>query len=450
METLAEKIESVLGAVPQHKRDISPSATLFTQKTGDQTVRDRSIKIQHDFSSFFNSNLPNKLGFDFLNLAKSAGNGLCSINQNDFGIMIQKERAKIFNDGATPITWNSVSSFPAGKDITTAGTYFTPTTVFLPDYGEGGISFEQGAITENYLKPLSWSLYGRRTSENMIKRLTNTSIGGIDFQSQMVLANDLSSYFSNYHGTAIVTPRNNLERAYNDAAELDTAVSLGSAFNTAMYQETKHGRDMAYDFFLRIIELGEFDQENKRRNPFPNLPVPGGSYDLTNAASSQLIIDLQQKYPFHGNDAGLALFLDNSPPQIKSLMYLQAGSPGQGGTDYIADFVMMANRMSTSATMMANPSLYPEFIFKTQMINQVEVLAGYERSEQGKPLLKKPIWVKMKSSTSDVRIDLGSSSPAVLCRQVPYTNSELKVRRNENFELPTYGEFFLYSPGGTS
>ena len=438
METLAGKIESILGTVPM--REFAPGATLFTKKASNWAVRERSFKIQHDFSSIFNANLPNKLGFDFLNLAKSPYPGLCQISSNDFRSMITTERAKIFNDGTQPITWvgNANARIPAGNDNTTAGTYFTPTTVFLPDEDDSGILFNGTATARDYLKPLSWSLYGKRTSINMISALGSTTVRGANVAEQMVLANDLSSYFSNYHSTAIVTPRNNLEKAYSDVSA--GSPSLGSDFQKAIYSEVKHGRDMAYEFFLRIIQQAKFSQDNKRRMPAPGLPVPAGSYDLNDQASL-IVQGIRAEAPTTGM---LGILLDHSPPQIKSLMYINTAFQ-TAVTDYTpASSHLFVNTMLNTTNMMENPSSYAEFIFKTQMINQVEVLAGYERSGEDL-LLKKPIWMKMKSPVSDVR-NLLDPHENILCRQVPYTNSTLKVGRNENFELPTYGEFFLYFP----
>ena len=476
METLASKIEVVLGTVAVPRSGVDGNVISFVPKPADQSVKNRTFKIQHDFSEIFNANLQHKLGFDFLGLldletpsALGLPSQLLKINTAGYDRLITQEREKIFSSARPGVAWNSDTNLPQTDISNTEGTYFTPTTIYIPDE-EFGISINSETPSDDYLKPLSWSLYGKRTPADVVQRLgpgtwAKSLMDLGDDLADSILANDLASYFANNHSTVIVTSRDNKEeewgktlrvfakprtstRVESDSEEEGT----GDTFNRTMYQEIKRSRDVAYEFFLAMLQQTEFDPDNKQKVTKLQELITVDSYDLTNPRSKISRTKQRLQGRFLGS-VSMELLGDDLPQQVTSLVYRTSNNPdGDGVTatgDLYNDHTWDLYEKMTSQNIMNNRSLYPEFVFKTQIINQVEVLVGYDRAPplpgktEGELLLKKPRWKKIKTKAQDWRSQLAGGQQ-FLCRQVPYTNSTLMVKGNKNFELPTYGEFFMY------
>ena len=492
METLAEKIESILNITPPP--EIS-STVEFAQKPADKVIKDRSIKIQHEFSSIFNANLPNKLGFDYLQIAKSDIPGLCAISKSEFEGLVAQEMEKIFVDD---INYDlNYAPFGRGNAKSTSGTYFTPFHVYLPDR-ETHIDLTDTARSEDYLESLSWSLYGKRIDEDVLvrlgrgdygasliapgpgARLVPSSVNVADYArttKQSVLANSLASYFFDYHSAIVVDESmtslswwafvDNIRTPGTPGAvtRLRSGELWGDTYNKTMQAAARVERDKAYFFLLGLLQQTDFEQNNKRKIPMIKSVLSVEDYDLSSFASTQagLMVDkLYKRAMAMSRTAGgsftvargdILRMLESAPPQIKSLFAFTNSNNPSTYNQRTADLFNQA--ASNSTEMKKNPSAYPEFVFKTQMINQVDVLVGYEksrlwvddqgRSRGGELLLGKPIWKKMQSydgsASPPMLITSLNSNQNILCRQTSYTN--MLVEGTENFNLPTYGEFFL-------
>jgi hypothetical protein len=118
------------------------------------------------------------------------------------------------------------------------------------------------------------------------------------------------------------------------------------------------------------------------------------------------------------------------PNQLKSLMVDSANS---GEAKSLLD--------ATNKEPITDPETSPFFQINFSMINQIEVLTGYEKSTMR---IKNPIW---KTLTFDIWNKAVGS--ALLCRMKNLKLSFIGVGKYKGLEFPTYDEFFLLTPAET-
>lgn len=82
-----------------------------------------------------------------------------------------------------------------------------------------------------------------------------------------------------------------------------------------------------------------------------------------------------------------------------------------------------------------------EFAFDYSLLKTVQVLRGYEKDDEGRTLLKKPLWEPLT-----IEIYNQSKGNLLLCRLRSYENKVLGIRRMSELELPTYDEHFFIRP----
>mgnify|MGYP003992084487 FL=1 len=84
-----------------------------------------------------------------------------------------------------------------------------------------------------------------------------------------------------------------------------------------------------------------------------------------------------------------------------------------------------------------NPENEDMFRYKFQEIVEVQVLREYEKAIHGYSLML-PKWEKLTKEIYEQT--LGKN---LICRIVPYENSVMGIKRDKNYDLPTYDEYFI-------
>lgn len=76
-----------------------------------------------------------------------------------------------------------------------------------------------------------------------------------------------------------------------------------------------------------------------------------------------------------------------------------------------------------------------------EMLRQIEYFAGYEKSEEGGTMIKKPVWKLLTDERNNELI-----GKDILCRMVPYENTQLGILPNKGMETAVYDEYFILQP----
>ena len=90
------------------------------------------------------------------------------------------------------------------------------------------------------------------------------------------------------------------------------------------------------------------------------------------------------------------------------------------------------------------PLNIPTVALNYKMIKRVEILTGYEKDPDGRPLPKKPIW---KPFGPRVKAIMEKTNDIAVCRLVDYENIHFGVKKPKGYNLPTYNEYFIMKFG---
>jgi len=273
----------------------------------------------------------------------------------------------------------------------------------------------------------------------------------------LLLANDLASYFALYHNMLVerdahltIQPANPSKRnsakdsamstkhlpfvqnstivkprakAYRLLSEIINRIQFGKTKMPNISKINDYVKRENVDFLYSLTQ--DNNKPNTIRSSLADSAFDVGSFNTflntRNREDSGVIERENQIRQFVTN------LLENAPIQVKSLIA------------YTADPLLVSRQMQQvlSTDNLDNSFDYvSSFQYKTQVINQLEVLDGYGQNSEGNTMLKKPEWKPYKDA--DVR-----SERSYLCRIMPYVNEEYLVDRNKNYDLPTYDEYFI-------
>jgi len=485
METISNNLESIIGTIRSRERqeilneDGEIISIGFVEKQ-DPASKDRSYKIKNTPQAIFNANLMTNLGFDFLNttMAEQNEGGLNTISYTDYSTYAKQQYTNLFPSYNSSFQIVPLGGFLAGNtpgdDIkmgNTEGVFFSPYRIVMPG---GSVSLQDSNYeSSEFLKPVSYSLLKTRTNNNFLETL---GFGGEDspLANDKVLANDLSNYFSTYHSAEVVTPDIggeggfllNLQSQYPNGHSTDpNAASFADSYYKGLRKLSNQRRYISYEFYLDVLKESTSPDLNPRLLT-KNMSLDKSSFNLSDPNSSASLLISQAVAAREPPDDATARSYESSylrdvPPQTKTLLYYNvlAGSA--------------ASRLSTAARdffakIENDVTLYPEFMYRTQTINKMEHLAGYNvgvitnpnnprvtgmnASSSPRPpptpvlrvLLKQPNWKDslVRGSFKPEPFDHVGESYAPFCRSTAYVNNTVLLSRNSNYDLPTYDEYY--------
>ena len=447
METVASKISSILGVI--EKQMVVGS---IDQREGvvkkHIAAKNKTFKVKHGSSSFFNANLKQKLGFDFLDTTdlthpwQLIGNnlGLYQINSDYVVAQAIAEKVKFFGENMNMIPLSGaglVLSTPFRADET-SGTYFTPRVIVLPS--ERIITHGRNFNSKKFLKVVSFSLLKREpfdwTEISRILRAPSFTQNETFRQWRASLANDLAEYFNRYYNSVVVNP-DNIDAFSNRNAAWHKE-NHNAIFSTEMINE-QHAFAGMYGPYIKMIDTANFGSTKGSKISNQHEDKRSNLAELYNLAEVNKGIGKKLRDAFEGDVP--EDFLHNAPVQTKALLW--KASPTNTVESESPVFVEVT---STHATEF---DLGPAFEYTTQIINRIEVLVGYEREftaegvQTNKIMLNKPIWEPLNERGTN---HLEALSAPRLCRSIPYINDNYLITRNENYNLPTYDEYFIMVP----
>ena len=400
--------------------------------------------------------------------------------------------------GANPIDpnipWHSIQ--PTFNVRTTENTYFTPHTIVLPsDANPASLQYRLGNRIHTsqfrgsmpffeprmFLPIISRSLYGRPATSKtwLIDIIDGTGIPSMPLVNplhtsntdwtRVSTANDLASYFTLYHNVVI---------NWLNGSQLNPTPDFSSRDEGDRHYRGSRADDLfyrcaMYPTFAETIEQVEFDSVrsvSETRVLVPQIKEnrieKSNSYNLLNPTSkiSEMFRDLKGSDGItSATDVGKQLVLDNAPNQIKALIWNFGADGADANRPLSRGFA--APFMDVTVPENSDPAVYmdvgPAFDYTTQIINRMEGLTSYDLDRQtGQIFLNKPIWSPLNENarTGRTTINLLDAmvSPQIrntfgranlLCRSLSYSDEKYLIRRNKNYDLPVYDEYFITVPG---
>jgi len=408
----------------------------------------KSIKMNHEFANVFNSNIPDRLGFDFMGAA-AADNpslGLRQFTPDTFQEVVRKETLKIFETENSPINLNDVPI--AGSSLQQKDyTYFTPAKVFWntnmvqltqdnqTNGSEIGINAAAAHVPYGTLSNINMSALFLKT-ENPEYGFSRRPASRPTREPLRNLSHDIPADFlaQTQNLIAVVENEVTLPNDYPSDMPVESDLDdnpLASFVNRQQEQDASNGKaftlfqELCYDFIGNQQKKGSSKislNANTKTVGFYNTKNANGVGSLWNLATK--IIEL--------------------PNQIKALLKWN-DSAGGGGTFGISG-LQVSTFNSTSRTLLENDPfsdlenrVKSRYMF--ELIYTLEVLTGYEAADYGnnkEASIKGPRWEPLTRTIYNA-----ASSKLLLCRLRPYQNGEFRVEQNPNLDLPLLEEHFL-------
>ena len=462
MKSLESKIESILGVVYTNTTNTSTMGgtqrLTIHPKVKNISSANRLCKVSNVSDRSFNTNQHRDLGFDFL--GTTSGNfisqGLMSIPSTHITECAIREKNKFFKSDTEDLPAFLFPFWINNEGVGVVdGTYYTPRKIILPgidkDITSEG-SFDTNSVTNlqplDYLPAVPWSLINRGdlSIEYILNIMSSVSIAmkeaAENNEQRSVLSNHLATYFANFYNAIVVSDSDNSIAGAGNISRSDGGDIYYRGMG-ATDQIQKAGMYGAFVDFLNTIQsnnssdelISKIDMKNKSDNVSYYYDIARGTTEK-NTIREQL-----QNLP---NDSTRVEFVRQAPVQTKALIYSVDGFSVSPINDSFRSIIDTSDQSQTYDYGAA-------FQYTTQIINKLEILTGYEvNDDTGNAIVRAPIWEPL---IDVVRRQPGnfSSFPlpenkAHLCRISPYVNEKYLVNRDDNYDLPTYDEYFIMEP----
>lgn len=464
-----------------------------------QTPPLRVFNIEHFFTKTIDSNFPKKVGYDYLSngpTEKSDAPGLKPINYSDYTARVDSETLKYYDSVTADIniTSNDGTIYnPEDSIDNTKWRYLTPSNIDLGKLGGTCCLAEpfditknanvQTAITSLGLSKKSPfgsmnSFFGGGVSTGAKKATIKTSN-----QTTFNMQSNLIGSMAKFNCTILSTPPTAM--AYADSEFMDASI----------FQEQDQWADasdmMGFEWdTIDIISGSKADLPKTSGEEVVEDPVSLFTYLLTPAmlfgtgmsfSQSQYTLNpaptVSMKKqtnlfysagfynPRSGNNAikslignvGLIAAATPALNKISAPSYTSAGGtplmvqsmvlglPNQIKSLFLSNLPQVKQNWHASAfDAFKIPLNIPTVALNYKMIKRVEILRGYERDPDGRPLPKKPIWEPFGPR---VKAMLEKTNNIAVCRMVDYENVHFGVKKPKGYNLPTYDEYFIMKFG---
>ena len=436
MQTVLSKIEDIIGVVDQQNPKRSFWFSTDYQKS-KPSGNSKTFMIEKTFSYIFSTGTGQKIGADYIGTTVDSEkdsqeiNGLKFISPTDLWKYFHEEKDSYWTGGNNletpgrdPKAWENMQNFMDA----TLGSFCAPRTIRTGKYPNGIPSGETSAYTNPVLGGLTFTSRalanlstGNNTSNNSSPY--PKSKPGVPPLPDPWTRPPLSTYMSFNWSLEVQTPDNqNIDSdCKTSAPNLADLRDLPPLFQSST--QSKIIKTRSFNILFDLISATTSNPENKSEI----LPIQPNRMDMYSLSNPNSLI--RQNLSKMSVEEKKQTLLE-MPPQIKCLVYAGENSD------------KITPTMRTVQANLSLPENYCFFTYRTQMLNKLEVLMGFESDIEGEPILTKPIWEINKTPEKDAIISSNSNN-LYFCRTIPYVNETLNIKRNKNFDLPTYDEYFI-------
>jgi len=462
MSKLENQIKSIidLAGLPMTKHSDSTIDSLPQKSHVGAGTRNRMpvFIVEHTFSDFFNAGVPKEIGIDFMSLNDSVI-GLKQITKKQFMTTMNFENNKHFIDKRTDL------SIPGRNDNdtseTTKLTYVTPNeikinpTLNLKNVGNNP-SFGRKETYEDIATITALS------NKGMEIRTKTSSL--IDFSTNKIEQDKKKNNFNKTHKAYTKSEENKIKNGINLDTEIKIANKLAESFaitqGITVVNPFKTGNKD--DKGKEVSSDAEVDKTKS----YLNNDLGAASTTLQNRSASPILKQLlkmdnpkkemrTQDYNLNSGDSIIKRQFDEwtkkgmspeqelkSAPNVVKILFKN----NQNVTRDTNSSFQIKEELSNLLSEGVNKNNRDVFRFKFETISRIEVLVGFgttskktlTNSDFTQNQLSMPRW---KPMTKEILAK--SKSGNILCRLTPYESKTFNIKRDKNYDLPIYDEYFI-------
>ena len=453
MQNLQEKIQSFRTLeIKSDMRKVKDSSTDKNNLSVSKSRKNLIIESEHIFSEAIAADNFQNSGFDFLALGSNDSMGLKEISRSTLNNKADYETRKIFTSLTADTSMGKVVEFD--NVSTTKYSYFTPTNITMGS----SVSMTNNSDTPSYGNSYQFSRVAIMTDVSKRNTPINTAAGS--FASSKFKLASRSNGTSCDNTQYDTTPLNALEKSYMGdnnviSEEVKNSELLGDFFGLSGITVVKRERDLPQDIKEASSSPRADASQEYEKNDLKNINnrdiLRVGNPVLNSIRSDQSTTNSNlMNYSLSDNTSNLKKSLNdwqissqtpsqhlrNSPNQIKALIKLNSDAKNsEAKNPFREDVVKFLSEGITESNA-------DEFRYKFQTINKLEVLVSYNGVKRSGPnqvaQTALPVWQIL---TKDILEE--NKGRNLLARLTPYEDKVLQVKRDKNYELQTYDQYFI-------
>jgi len=426
----------------------------------------KTFKIEHTFSEYYDGNLPQNVGYDFLGAGYNIGltdtpskTGLRVIPSDVFkDEIVRKELLKIFNDTSSRIdmhgiatkTFGSEHISPSNNLQETDFSFLTPSVVYSSDSTLAMIGQNTDAAPN-----INTRQFMNMTMGN-VQNATNTLISTNSLEEKTA---DFLSY--NYNLTAIPSPE---PRTSINPPGTNTD-NVPSSTPNEDYEQLSNAQAsqniQAFQVFWDLISNGVVSDGNRAGVQLPEgtnqKSVKYYSSEEVNGFWDAFVDSIPANLP--DRTAKITSAINQLPNAIKALIRYNDETValtfnrnyGEGALKTPIDSFLQSEPF-------ASPNLASRARILFETINEIQYLDAYGMTEYaiGDEKIEEhttaiPVWKTLNRNIFNQigNIDPSKGPKALICRMRSWESDTFKTQRHPANDLPTYEKYFILNTSPT-
>lgn len=483
MNNLEGKIKRKIGAIsrPMDEYDLDSRTSAFKGKSPRG-----SIFIKKDFKEIHDSNVPNNMGYDFLDIGRKKSVGPPSLTYGQFRQRMDEEHEKYFNsrvdgssrrpppaDTATEEDTERADSLAAKIDLRDSYySYLSPAE----------IRCGQRRLRTTARGPSIWS---PKQYNAMVSRIlsSNTSIT----RETKDILDTADPYRPKYSLSTPIDPPPPVDTGPTDVVDVDPHEINYAAESVFALSGITILPTAVYEFQVATVEAAEVEND---RYVSPDSLLGDDSKFITDKfepIEEEILIEEETNTVYANEDVSefagaimgdllstedtgpilkgtkLRKIHDISPRNSENIVEKYFSRVKQGGARKAGFIKFLPNQVKSivlghrdevdknwfatkdeeGIDLVKSSDYTGLFYFNYQHLCMIQVLVGFEKDESGRPQVSSPIFRRMSSSHFE-KIRLKEQS--VVCRLVPYRVKELGFGQSPRVRMPTFHEYFVIKP----
>lgn len=416
----------------------------FTTDPATQGKNYKSIKVQFQFDESFNSNVPKRVGYNFLLGRSFRLDPSRTISSEDFQRNVSHETHRLWS-GSPDVTLESIN-VPFASIEQTDFSYFTPT----------GVQYGANRVFDNLLERGSANNPDLNDYENA--DLTALFLSSQNPEYGLSKSSRQPEPSEGYGQTSVLNPNADIlsdfvSQNLSVSTVLDNEVSLPNVLpSDVSTHEPYSDPDPLFNYNTDSLSKTKVDG-----TAYPILQEITFKFVGSQAKHGELTIpvsapttkgltfyDPSSPTGFMNGLEDATTQIRNLPNQIKALLKWNDNSgknvnaPTSTFTQEVRDFLQLDPFTSRENSSKAR------YMFK--LIYKLEVLTGYEKvkyQNSQESSLRRPVWRTLTRQIFEQARD-----GLLLCRLRPYENKQFGIYSTPNLNLPTLNECFFIQGDG--
>ena len=434
LETLIKKYQTYLeinNGTKNPKSNVGPQTKKSVKNLGKSKPQSETY-LSHKFSQKINSSMQKNKGSLFFNMTdeeifSDTENALRLFSYEDFGNIVKYEKQKLYNPNENVVT---LESYPASDFSLRRNeySYFTPSALLN---GQNKIvRIENAEVPESDLDDVEINFLRNKMSLSPLsynKSPTTNTTPPLDID----LSEKIASMFSYSDNVTVV----------DNMPKSDPFIKTGEPSKDIKSQDISV-EEKKYEF----DNTSQISSNQKAYSLFRKISVSSGPGNTFVSGTRPSLADFTTT-TLKSNKSITDGFISELPNQIKAIIISQDSSESSnfGPNSYL-------NRQAEDLLSLDDPFQDSSVILKAKNLFQnictLEVLTGYGTVKYGDKTerdVTSPIWSVLNQS---ILRDAQEDNKYLLCRIVPYSNSEIGIQYDEENSPPILEQYFMI--GGSS